>query len=159
MTTRKPEYDWTQFTLRIFIAAKLEKVFAAWTNDWLVSKWFTEKTVIEPKKGGRLYFEWLAGDKLETKIVDIVKNRKLVFPFGPGKVEVAVTFKKDGTGTVCELHQYGMKTDPKSKWNLHRGCIQGWTFFLTNLKAYLEHGLDLRSHDIKRSYRQDYVNS
>jgi len=159
MATKKPKYDWTQFKLRVFIAAKPEKVFAAWTNDRLVSKWFTEKTIIEPRKGGRLYFEWLAGDKLETKIVAIVKNKKFVFPFGPGKVEVAVTFKKDGKGTICELHQYGMKTDPKSKWNFHRGCIQGWTFFLTNLKAHLEHGLDLRSHDPNRSYRQDYVNS
>ena len=30
---------------------------------------------------------------------------------------------------------------------------------MANLKAYLEHGIDLRGHDSKKSYRQDYINS
>lgn len=156
---KKVKHDWTQFTLRIQIKASVERVFAAWTNDRIVSKWFTEKTVIEPRKGGRIYFEWVAGDKLDTKVIAIAKNRKFVFPFGSKGEEVSVTFKKDGRETLCELHQYNMGTDPTSKWNMHRGCIQGWTFFLANLKAYLEHGVDLRGHDPKRSYKQDYINS
>lgn len=157
--TKKPKFDWSQFVLRVYINAKPEKVFKAWTDDKIVSNWFTQKTIIEPRKGGRLYFEWLAGDKLDMTVTQIVKNRKLVFPFGKGGIEVSVVFKKDGKGTLCELRQYNIKTDPTTKWSMHKGCIQGWTFFLVNLKSYLEHGIDLRSHDVKRSYRQEYVNS
>ena len=159
MAKKQVKNDWTQFVLRVNIDAKPERVYKAWTDDKIVSKWFTEKTVIEPRKGGRLYFEWLAGDKLETKVKQAIKNKKFVFPFGKDGLEVSVTIKKDGKGSVCELKQYNMKTDPASKWSIHKGCVQGWTFFLANLKAYLEHGIDLRSHDVKRSYKEDYINS
>ncbi|MBU0983041.1 MAG: SRPBCC domain-containing protein [candidate division Zixibacteria bacterium] len=154
-----PKRDWSQFTCRIAIKASPARVFRAWTDDKLVSRWFTEKTVIEPKKNGRIYFEWTAGDTFETTVTSIVKNRKFVFPFDAEGTMVEVKFKKDGRGCVCELRQYNMKTSPEMKWNMHRGCITGWTFFMTNLKAYLEHGIDLRGHDPKKSYKQNYVNS
>jgi uncharacterized protein YndB with AHSA1/START domain len=152
-------YDWTQFTLRIAIRATPARVFKAWTHDQTVSRWFTEKTLIEPRRQGRIYFEWLAGDKLEAKVISIVKNRSFTFPFGDQGERVTVKFRKDGKGCICELRQYHMATNEKSKWEMHRGCIQGWTFFLANLKAYLEHGIDLRDHNPKQSYRQDFVNS
>ena len=42
---------------------------------------------------------------------------------------------------------------------MHMGCRAGWVFFLTNLKAYLEHGIDLRTTDPKMTYREGFVNS
>jgi uncharacterized protein YndB with AHSA1/START domain len=151
--------DWTQFVLRIAIRATPAQVFKAWTHDKTVSKWFTEKTMIEPRRNGRICFEWLDGDKLEAQVISITKNQSFTFPFGRRGERVTVKFKKDGKGCVCELRQYNMTTSEKSKWEMHRGCMQGWTFFLTNLKAYLEHGIDLRDHNPKQSYRQDFVNS
>jgi uncharacterized protein YndB with AHSA1/START domain len=156
---KTPKFDWSQFKMRIFINKPVSKVFDAWTNDKIVSEWFTEKTVIEPRKDGRIYFEWTAGDNMEAKVVSISKNRLFTFPFGNKGERVTVRFKKAGKGCVCELRQYNMKTGPQSKWYMHKGCATGWTFFLTNLKAYLEHGIDLRGHDPKRSYRQDFINS
>jgi uncharacterized protein YndB with AHSA1/START domain len=153
------KHDWSQFVLRIFINKPVSRVFEAWTNDKIVSKWFTIKTVIEPKKNGRIYFEWLAGDKMEAKVLSISKNRFFTFPFGNKGEKVTVRFRKDGKGCVCELHQFDMPTTPISRWNMHRGCLQGWTFFMTNLKSFLEHGIDLRGFDPKKSYRQDYINS
>jgi uncharacterized protein YndB with AHSA1/START domain len=157
--SQKPKHDWTQFTLRVAINKTPAQVFKAWTDDKIVSKWFTEKTVIEPHKNGRIYFEWLAGDMMDAKVISIVKNRSFTFPFGSKGERVTVRFKKDGRGCICELHQYSMKTTPESKWNMHRGCIQGWTFFLTNLKSFLDHGIDLRSRDPDKSYRRNFVNS
>ncbi|MGB5107444.1 MAG: SRPBCC domain-containing protein [Candidatus Zixiibacteriota bacterium] len=159
MAAKSKKHDWTQFKLRVFINAKPGKVYKAWTDDKVVSKWFTEKTVIEPRKGGRLYLEWLAGDKLDTKVKQAHKNKNLVLPFVKDGLEVAVTVKKDDKGTICELKQYNMKTDPASKWSIHKGCVQGWTFFLANLKAHHEHRIDLRSHDVKRSHKEVYVSS
>jgi hypothetical protein len=31
------------------------------------------------------------------------------------------------------------------------GCAMGWTFFLANLKAWLEHGIDLRETNPNRT--------
>ena len=153
------KFDWSRFLLKIAINVSPEKVFKAWTDGKIVSKWFSVKAEIEPKKNGRIYYEWLAGDKLEARIIEIVKNRKLVIPFGSKGEIVEVKIKKHGRGSICELRQYNMKTGPKDRVNMHMGCKTGWTFFLTNLKSYLEHGIDLRSNDKRRSYRQNFVNS
>ena len=155
----KMQHDWTQFKLRIFINKPVSKVYDAWTNDKVVSKWFTVKSVIEPKKNGQIYYEWLGGETMDDKVISISKNRLFTFPFGNKGERVTVKFNKDGKGCICELHQYKMKTSPESKWNMHRGCLQGWTFFMTNLKSYLEHGIDLRGWDPKKSYKQYYINS
>jgi uncharacterized protein YndB with AHSA1/START domain len=155
----KKKYDWTQFKLRIEIKASPSRVFKAWTDDKLVSMWFTTKTIIEPKKNGRVYYEWLGGDKFDTRIIDIKKDRLFLIPFGGKGEKIKVTMAKTKSGTVCEIHQFDMKTSPKDKWAMHKGCETGWTFFLTNLKSYLEHGIDLRSHDREKSYKQNYVNS
>lgn len=152
-------YDWTQFKQRIFVRARREKVYQAWTDEKVITEWFTEKAVIVPRKGGRLFFEWEGGDKLETTVIYARRPTRFVFPFGGKKVEVAVSFSGVKGGTIVELHQYNMSRSPKSKAMMHTGCREGWAFFLTNLKAYLEHGIDLRGHDPKRCYVQGYVNS
>ena len=159
MPAKPKPYDWTQFRLKILIAAPPSKLFAAWTNDRIVSKWFTVKTVIEPKKNGRIYFEWLGGDEMEAKVLGMTENRRFHFPFGKHNEQVEISIKKAPGGSVCELHQFNIRTTPKDKVAMHMGCKEGWTFFLTNLKSFLEHGIDLRSHDPKRCYRQGYVNS
>jgi len=156
---KKMKKDWSQFTLKIAINKPPTAVFRAWTDERIVSKWFTVKTAIEPRKNGRIYYEWLEGDKMDAKVIAVVKNRSFTFPFGDKGERVTVKFKKNGRGCICELHQYNMKTDDVSKSNMHLGCAQGWTFFLTNLKSYLEHGIDLRGHDKRNSYRQGFINS
>lgn len=153
----KKKRDWRQFRLKIEIAAKPEKVFRAWTDDRIVPRWFCVKAEIKPKKKGRLYFEWLGGDKLETRVIDIKKNRLFFFPFGPKGEKVKLTIKPLKKCSGLELYQYD--TTPEDGLAVHNGCETGWTFFLANLKAYLEQGIDLRSHDPKKSYLQGYINS
>ena len=153
------KHDWSKFTLKIEIKASPAKVFKAWTDAGTISRWFTVKTEFEPVKSGRIFFEWLGGDKLETTVLAIKKNERLVFPFGPNKEKVEVKFTKSGRGTLLTLRQYDMLTTSESMWSMHKGCEVGWTFFLTNLKAFLEKGIDLRSHDKSQSYKQGYINS
>lgn len=157
--SEKFSYDWSRFVLRIEIAASPERVFRAWTEANEVQSWFANRAESEPKKGGRYYLEFLGGDIADMKFLDLRKPSRVVFTFGHKGETVAVKIRKSGKGTVCELEQAGMSTSPKSRVHMHMGCKTGWVFFLTNLKAWLEHGVDLRSHDKKRSYNQSYVNS
>jgi uncharacterized protein YndB with AHSA1/START domain len=154
----QPAYDWTQYTLKIRIAASPAKLYKAWTDSRAISDWFTWKADIEPRKNGRLYLEWQSGDKWEGKVIKVVKNRQFVFTFGDDGEEVKVRMLKDDRGCICELSQYNMKTSPKAKVSMHLSTKTGWTFFLANLKAYLEHGVDLRSTNIKYSWRKDFIN-
>ncbi|MCP4582907.1 MAG: SRPBCC domain-containing protein [candidate division Zixibacteria bacterium] len=155
----KKKHDWSQFRLKIEIKASPTKVFKAWTDPKIISRWFTVKTEFEPVKGGRIYFEWLGGDKFETTVSAIRKNERILFPFGSKGEMVEVKLAKNGRKTIVTLRQYDMRTTPEARWSIHKGCEVGWAFFLTNLKSWLEHGIDLRSHDKMKSYKQGFVNS
>jgi len=155
----KKKHDWSKFSLKIEIKAAPSRVFKAWTDPDIINKWFTVKTEFEPRKGGRIYFEWLAGDKFETRVLAIKKNERILFPFGNKGEKVEVRLKKSGRKTILTVKQYDMKITPEAKWSMHKGCEVGWAFFMANLKAYLEHGIDLRGHDKKKSYKQGYLNS
>jgi uncharacterized protein YndB with AHSA1/START domain len=152
-------YDWSHFTEKIEIKASPEKVYRAWTDDKLITKWFVHKAVIEPKKGGRFYMKFLGDVESDEKVLGIRKNSYFCFSFGKAGETVEITIKKSGKGTDCILRQFGMKTSNKAKVQWHMGCRNGWVFFLTNLKSFLEKGVDLRSHDPRKSYKQGYVNS
>ena len=157
--TNANSFDWSQFRQKIEIEVPPGKVFEAWTDQELITRWFVTAAVIEPKKNGRLNFEWLGGDKLDTRIIQIRRPNLLVFPFGSNGEKVAIRIRKIATGSLVELHQYDMKTTPKYRISMHMGCREGWAFFMANLKAFLEYGIDLRSHNPRRSYRQGYLNS
>jgi len=56
---------------------------------------------------------------------------------------------------LVSLSQSEIPQDEKSKLEIFYGCSNGWTFWLANLKAYLEHGIllnetkiDLRGFDL-----------
>lgn len=156
--TNSKAYDWTRFTLKIFVGASQSKVFNAWLDDRQITKWFPSKARHDPRKGGAFHWEWPVGASYEGEFLSIKKNQSIKFTFGNKGEEVEVKFHRYGSGTVCEIRQYNMKTGPKDRWEMHRGCLQGWTFFLANLKSFLENKKDLRSKDKKQNYKKDFIN-
>ena len=66
----------------------------------------------------------------------------LGFTFGD-KSKVSVKLEQLEDSVMIVLKQYDMPTDEKTKLEVHVGCSNGWTFWLTNLKAFLEHGIVL----------------
>ncbi|MFN2293057.1 MAG: hypothetical protein ACK2U0_01470, partial [Candidatus Promineifilaceae bacterium] len=54
--------------------------------------------------------------------------------------------------TLLELVQENMPDTPEAQVSWHMGCNLGWSFFMTNLKALLEYGVDLRETDQERAY-------
>ena len=153
------KFDWSQFNLRVAVKAAPSKVFNAWINSKEICKWFAYDAVVEPKKGGIFRLTDLYGNSWELTFLEVRKNSKIHFTFGMNDEQVIIGFKKSGSHTIVELNQFNMKTTPNHKWDTHMEQKVGWTFFLTNLKAYLEHGIDLRSHDRRRGYLDNFVNS
>lgn len=153
-------FDWTQFTLKIHVEASPQKVWEAWTVGKKLSNWFPVEGVIEPKAGGRVWLQFFRPeDTLDDVVISAVKGKSVVFPFGSHGEQVEVRVIKHKKGAICELTQSRMRTTQRDKVYMHMGCRAGWTFFLTNLKSYLEHGIDLRSTDPKMTYREGFVNS
>jgi len=164
-------YDWTRFERRIFIDAQPEAVFRAWAVPQNIIQWFiaraeyraadgTPKLPSRPVSAGDSYFwEWHQDLRTQGTILEVVENEKLAFTFGdkePGAEEkiivtVLVTPDEEG-GTLLQLIQENMADSPQAHVSWHMQCNLGWSFFMTNLKALLEYGVDLRETDRERAY-------
>lgn len=153
------DFDWTQFSKRIFINADINTVYDAWTKTEEIEKWFLSKAVFISKTGksiiptenislGCTYkWNWFAQNHLEEGIVKTANGTDVIaFTFaGDGIVEVRLSTANNQT--LVELTQSQIPLDNNSKENIRLGCAFGWTFYLINLKSVLEGGLDLRNKD------------
>lgn len=52
---------------------------------------------------------------------------------------------------MLELTQENMADTLEAHSGWHLSCNLGWSFFMTNLKALLEHGIDLREYSQERA--------
>jgi uncharacterized protein YndB with AHSA1/START domain len=141
-------------TIRLwaFIHASPTKVFKAVSEPELLSHWLLDRATLSPRKGGRYAFTWEAGPTHTGTVLEFVRGKRITLSWRrPGmedqlvsKLGLSVEPKKGGT--VLKLTHSGFPI--QKRWvDLFGGAIQGWTYFLMNLKSYLNHGHDLRSPD------------
>ncbi len=163
-------YDWEQFKRKVFISAEVSQVFQAWAVPEKIIEWFiaeAEYTLPDGKlrpaseivrAGDQYRWRWHQGLESTGQVLEVVENEKLSFTFGskePGsdeKIVVTITTRRLEDTTVLELTQGNMAVTPEAQVGWHMQCNLGWSFFMTNLKAWLEHGVDLRETDPERAY-------
>ena len=149
--------DWTSFTEHIAVKSTLSKIYDAWTKSSEIEKWFLETCTYKDKKNKPLdgkenvrseyvyEWTWYLYEILEKGRVTQA-NGKDFFQFTfAGDCLVDIRLKEIGENVLVTLKQYNIPTDEKSKFNIRIGCLQGWTFYLLNLKSYYETGYDLRN--------------
>lgn len=140
------------FTKKIFIKTTQERLYWHWATPKGICSWFLRKAEYIPPQGlprtAESYMQsgddyvwgWHNWDALEKgKVVQANGTDFLEITFADSKVSVLL----ENQDNVCllTLKQYDIPTDEQSKLNIHYGCSNGWTFWLANLKAYLEHGI------------------
>ena len=148
------------FTKKIFIKAPIEKIYWCWGTQEGICSWFLKEAVYtfnedstrkareEIRAGDHYTWRWHNWDGQEDGEVLIANGKdQLEFTFA-GKSKVLVELKADGEVVLVSLKQYHIPTDEESKLHIHVGCSNGWTFWLANLKAYLEHGILLNEQEI-----------
>lgn len=161
-------FNWTRFEKQVFIKAPGQTVFSAWAIPNELIKWFiAEANYTMNNRGKRTSTEcigpgdcyhWRWHQDLEAtgSICDVVPNEQIRFTFGKQSPEsdedVIVTIQieelEDGY-TKLSLTQENMADTPYGR-HYHLSCNLGWSFFMTNLKGLLEHGIDLRETDPRR---------
>lgn len=155
------DYDWKQFTLRININAPAKKLYDAWATRRNLESWFVRRS--EFTREGRILnseekiqagdgYRWMWHGYPDTTVesgVVIAANGKDFLEFTFIGMNVSVKMLVEGDETLVELTQYNIGEDDKSKSSFHVGCMQGWTFYLANLKSLLEGGIDLRNKNEK----------
>jgi len=141
------------FTKKIYIDASKEKIYWCWGTADGICTWFLSSAFYQNKKGeqrdansfiekGDTYtWKWYNWDGEETgQILEANDTDKIEFSFA-GHCKVSVTLQEEKNKVLVTLTQSNIPTDEKNKMNIHVGCSNGWTFWLTNLKAFLEHGI------------------
>jgi uncharacterized protein YndB with AHSA1/START domain len=160
---KEAKFDWSQFTKSVEIKAPLEDVMSYWTSPEKITTWFLSKAqyfdadkkpLSEAREGCSYRWEWEEGDSVEGEIFALSKEQ-FSFTFGtpsvingpdlpPVRVDVKLESVRPGV-TRMKLRQYEMPTTPTAMAVWHVSCTTGWTYFYMNLKAVIQHGVDLRN--------------
>lgn len=148
------------FTKKIYIKAPLEKLYWCWSTAEGITSWFLKEAIylkIDGKTrasnesveiGDNYTWHWYNWDgKEEGQILQANGTDEIEFTFA-GKSVVRIKLEEEYDAVLVTLKQYHIPTDEESKLHIHVGCSNGWTFWLANLKAYLEHGILLHERDI-----------
>ena len=152
-------FDWTSFTVKILVKAKLETIYNAWTRSGELQRWFlksalfynTSRQLIGPdvnaEKDYKYSWTWYLYDPVENgRYIEANGKDHISFTFeGDCIVDVRLSEKFDYV--QVELHMKDIPVDELSKQEIRLGCHSGWSFYLVNLKSVYEGGLDLRNKD------------
>lgn len=152
--------SWDNIDLQIWVDAPLEVVLWHWSTEAGITRWFVPQCKftnleggtlgeVEPiQVGSRYLWTWANGVTESGEILSYVDERGLSFTFGEGST-VVVELSATGFRTCVRLVQT-TEGDEVRRTVVYRDCLQGWTFYLSNLKSVLEGGLDLRDLDPDR---------
>jgi len=150
---------WDSFTKKIHIKASMELLYQCWTTQDGICSWFLEDAIFERKQKrivadsyiqeGDLYtWKWHNWDGEEKgKIIKANGKDLIQFSFA-GDAVVTVSLEQTSQAVLLSLTQSNIPLDEKSKLEIFYGCSNGWTFWLANLKAFLEHGILLNETEI-----------
>ncbi len=145
--------------VKTWIKSDVESIKNAWISAEQITKWFltraehfdsTGQPVDEAKEGGRYVWTWVEGSQDQAQIIEVSASR-FVFGWFEGNGTVTVTWEPDPAGDVLvKIHQEMHDGTLDERIYAQKECHLGWAFFITNLKAWLEHGIDLRETDPTR---------
>ena len=168
-------YDWTKFEKQVFIQASPMEVCEAWAIPDEIVTWFVGQAdytlpngelragadCVQP--GDTYYWRWLQGSDIRGRILALEPGRLFQFTFGQqpdpdDDIVVTVRFEETSDGdTLVTVTQENIADTPEAHVTWHMSCNLGWSFFITNLKAVMEHGVDLREKDVERAHQSRAV--
>lgn len=162
--------DWTAFTRKILIDSSIDKIYPLWATPDGLKSWFLRKAdftnsgnaPIDGHKmvqvGDTYIWGWHNWTEYEAKGQILEANQKdhIVFSFEGSTV--SVDLKNQDASTLVTLRQYNIPTDEENKMQVHVGCSNGWTFWLTNLKIFCEHRILVNDTSGITADGMDWVN-
>jgi uncharacterized protein YndB with AHSA1/START domain len=128
------------------IARSAADVFEAIVNLAKMSQYFISRGSGRLTAGAHVDWEWSDVDaKLRIHVVHVVPNEKVVFLWPatgtPTKVTLALSADGDRTKITASEAPFGLTQEGVAR---AMNQNQGWTDFCCCLKAYLQHGINLR---------------
>jgi uncharacterized protein YndB with AHSA1/START domain len=128
------------------IRSSPDRVYTALTSPGILNRWFTDKSTMAAKPGGRYRFSWNGGYLHKGKVLAATPSRLLVLAWPQDGLETEVSFKisKSREGSLLRFQHEGVGFTP-DRSQTFVGIYTGWMYYLSNLRALLETDRDLRS--------------
>ena len=135
----------------IEIDAPRERIFEALTDAHELVRWFPSGAQSDPRTGGAFEYRFEFPTEPERDHTysgayhEAREGERLSYPWkgGLGETRVDVTLEAAGEATVVRLVHSGWGEG--AEWERSRQMHDdGWSFFLGNLKSYVERGEDGR---------------
>ncbi len=116
----------------VHVDARPETVFAFFTEEEKLLRWFARRATVEARPGGLLRLDRNGVNIMRGEFVEVVPHRRVVFTWGweqedspaPGQSTVEVTFEPEGNGTRLRLVHRGLTADQAERHT------EGWDHFL-----------------------------
>jgi len=138
----------------VLIRADADDIFDALIDPEELINWFPEKAITDPELGGVFEFNW---ERLKTWqhkrgiYTDIIPGTLLSFTWpvknlNPYTIVSFYFYSQDHYTTVIFSHS---DFEEGEQWDKeYEEHSRMWTFFLENLKSYMEEGLDRRQEQL-----------
>jgi uncharacterized protein YndB with AHSA1/START domain len=128
-------------------------VFEALTSPQVLMRWFPTRAESDPRTGGKFKFYWdfaAAGQDgtQEGTYSDVVPNERISYKWqaGPAPLSTNVTIALREANGETSVHLVHSGWQESEEGNALRANHAGpWSFYLANLKSYLERGVDERT--------------
>ncbi len=142
----KPTYQ-----VQLKILKPVAEVFDAVVRPEKLSGYFVQSASGPLAEGTTVKwgFAEIPGELFDVEVREVVANEHIAFdwPAAPGgsPIRVDMAFKPlDGGGTMVQISESGWAGDATGLKRSHDNA-GGWMHMMTCLKAYLEHGINLRA--------------
>lgn len=142
------------YTVSTQINKPVDEVFNAIVSKDVLTKYFTNKSSSDLIDGDRVQWHWNHYGESSVVVKKIVENERIELSLDSREwdktkedsYDVLVIFEfeaLDDGGTKISISEQGWRTDAEGLKASHDNC-GGWMHMATCLKAWLEHGIDLR---------------
>lgn len=131
---------------RLRLSAPPERVFSAWLTPEDHVRFWSERSEDDPQ-GFRLQF--IDGTVALCKVTERVSPSHIRIEYFGAQVDIALERLEAGTDLTLTARNV-----PSDEW---QDVFAGWLNVLLPFKAWVDFGVDIRSHDPERTWREGYV--
>ena len=139
-----------KFTVQCKIQRPIEDVFDAVYNPSKLSQYFTTKSASAPmEQGTRVIWEFADyPGEIPVDVKQVIPNELIEFEWAAAErdynttVEMRFSTTDDGS-TQIKITESGWKDNEQDQKSSYSNC-EGWSQMCACLKAWLEHGINLR---------------
>jgi len=133
--------------VQLGIRKSSSEIFDAIVNPEKMTKYFISGSTGKMESGKTLTWTWTDYEgEHEIKVGKIERDKVISFEWNGSGLNcvVVITLEPKGNNqTLVKITESDWPADYKGA-NQCMGQVEGWTHFLLCMKAYLEHGIDLR---------------